>query len=97
MKLRTHSKQNRTHVIILKHLSTKIRLRKHPVILITTPLAHLSSDIMVDFNVRSKVVEVHSNNKDDVFWVHDDLLRQQFGPYGMKVTTQYRDLGSDSP
>lgn len=40
---------------------------------------------MVDFDVRSKIVEVHSNDKDEVFYIHEDLLRKHFGKYGQMI------------
>jgi hypothetical protein len=46
---------------------------------------------------RSKVIEIHSNDKDDKpFYVHEDLLRQQFGSYGQMIDQASQATGKAS-
>lgn len=51
---------------------------------------------MVDFKVDSDLVEVHSTDGKDFFWVHEDLLRQQFGNYHAMIDEAVKTTGTDS-
>lgn len=51
---------------------------------------------MAGFDARSKVVEVHCKGKDKPFYVHEDLLRQQFGKYGQTIDQASRTSGKVS-
>lgn len=51
---------------------------------------------MVYFDVNSDVVEVHSTDGKDFFWVHEDLLRQQFGNYGAMIDEAVKNTGKYS-
>jgi hypothetical protein len=52
---------------------------------------------MVCFDVNSDVVEVHSaDDEEDFFYVHEDLLRQQFGNYGAMIDEAVKNTGTYS-
>lgn len=40
---------------------------------------------MFDFDVHSDIIEVNSNDGEEFFYVHEDLLRQQFGDFGSMI------------
>jgi hypothetical protein len=51
---------------------------------------------MVDFDVRSKIIEVHSKDKHEPCYVHDHILRQHFGEYGLMIDKAIKTTGKAS-
>jgi len=51
---------------------------------------------MFKFDPRSKVVEVHSNNRNESFQVHECLLRQKFKNYDLMINQAIRTTGTPS-
>ncbi|KAM0702431.1 hypothetical protein Q7P35_009859 [Cladosporium inversicolor] len=46
--------------------------------------------------VGPDTVEVHSNNREDFFYVHEDLLRKQFGKYDLMIDEAVETTGEAS-
>jgi hypothetical protein len=51
---------------------------------------------MVYFDVSSDFIEVHSTDGKDFFYVHEDLLRKQFGNYGLMIDEAFKTTGKGS-
>ena len=51
---------------------------------------------MVYFDARSPVIEVHSSDGEGLFYIHEHLLRQQFGNYGLMIDEAIRTVGKAS-